>query len=101
MLAQPPTFDEVWRTGRWEPLRNCPGRYRLLLAESKNPLCQLLGESVRIDEYRIYTARDVVLVAELLDGGMISYRRADGTYLHTLNTAAGFDRKLRQLGILR
>jgi hypothetical protein len=39
-------------------------------------------------------------VAALRDGGgLISYARGDGSYLHTLNTPDGFARKLRQLGI--
>jgi hypothetical protein len=44
-------------------------------------------------------AKDPVIVTALDDGGLISYRKADGTYLHTLNTREGFERKLRQLGI--
>ena len=30
---------------------------------------------------------------------MISYKRDDGSFLHTLNTEEGFERKLKQLGI--
>jgi len=40
-----------------------------------------------------------VIVTPLEDGGLISYRKADGRFLHTLNTREGLDRKLRQLGI--
>jgi len=50
-------------------------------------------------EYRVEAAKDAVLVVELDDGGLISYRRADGSFLHTLNTTEGFRRKLTQLGI--
>jgi hypothetical protein len=46
------------------------------------------------------TARDPVVVGRLDQGGLISYQRRDGTYVHTLNTQAGFERKLRQLGIM-
>ena len=45
------------------------------------------------------TAKDTVIVTSFEDGGLISYRKPDGTYLHTLNTREGFERKLRQLGI--
>jgi hypothetical protein len=44
-------------------------------------------------------SRDPVLVARFADGGLISYRRADGTYVHTLNTREGLERKLAQLGL--
>lgn len=45
------------------------------------------------------TARDPVIVTPLDAGGLISYRKADGMFLHTLNSREGFERKLRQLGI--
>lgn len=48
---------------------------------------------------RLAAAPDEVLVVPLNDGGIISYRRPDGSMLHTLNTAEGFARKLAQLGI--
>lgn len=44
-------------------------------------------------------AKDKVLVVPLEDGGLISYARADGRLVHTLNTAEGFGRKLSQLRI--
>jgi hypothetical protein len=50
-------------------------------------------------EHLCVTARDPVIVAPFEDGGLISYRKADGMFLHTLNTREGFERKLRQLGI--
>jgi hypothetical protein len=46
------------------------------------------------------TARDPVIVTPFEDGGLISYRKAGGMFLHTLNTREGFERKLRQLTIL-
>jgi hypothetical protein len=46
-------------------------------------------------------ARDPVVVTSFGDGGLISYRKVNGTFLHTLNTLERFERKLRQLGIDR
>jgi hypothetical protein len=63
------------------------------------PIAVLLGCEAPVTSHDIPSARDRVLVARLRDGGVISYLRANGTCLHTLNTADGFDRKLRQLGI--
>ena len=59
----------------------------------------LAGRDIEVREYRVPAARDTVVVARLADGGLISYRREDGSFVHTLNTPEGFERKLRQLGI--
>jgi hypothetical protein len=50
-------------------------------------------------EHVCVTAKDPVIVTPLDDGGLISYRKAEHMFLHTLNTREGFERKLRQLGI--
>ncbi len=50
-------------------------------------------------EHVCRTAQDPVIVTPFEDGGLISYRKAHGLFLHTLNTREGFERKLRQLGI--
>ena len=44
-------------------------------------------------------ARDIVVVFELSGGGIISYKKPDGAYLHTLCDKDGFKRKLKQLEI--
>ena len=49
--------------------------------------------------HEVETARDTVVVAWLGSWGLISYARADGTWLHTVNTSEGFRRKLAELGI--
>ena len=59
----------------------------------------LLGDEVTTSEYHVKAARDTVIVARFSEGGLITYKRADGTYLHTLNTEEGLARKLVQLGI--
>jgi hypothetical protein len=40
-----------------------------------------------------------VLVVVCEGGGLISYRKPDGSYVHTLNTKEGLNRKLDQLGL--
>lgn len=94
------TFAELMRTEKWIPIRNCPGRYKLVGADPKLSPQDLLGSSSRIYSFQVETARDVVLVAALDQGGLISYQRADGSFVHTLNTPDGFARKLSQLGIV-
>lgn len=94
------TFDQLMRQWNFQPIHHCPGRYVLSSARYSGPPQDLAGAGVAVFEFRVETARDPILVTPLPDGaGLISYRRADGTFLHTLNTASGFQRKLRQLGI--
>jgi hypothetical protein len=63
------------------------------------PLASLLESDCHAQAFMTDAAKDRVLVVPLEDGGLISYARADGRVVHTLNTAEGFDRKLSQLGI--
>jgi len=93
------TFDELMTRSSWKPIRNCPGRYILSAVPSDIAPEDLLGPGVQMAEFQVEAARDKVVVAQLDKGGLISYARADGSYLHTLNTPEGFERKLRQLGI--
>lgn len=92
------TFNEVMKAHDWKPIPNCPGRYVL---STKAIICpeQLLGVDVKVKRFEVRAARDPVLVVRLDHGGLISYLRADGAYVHTLNTVEGFERKLLNLGI--
>ena len=92
-------FEELRASWSWRPIRNCPGRF--LLYGKVVPLSpeDLVGSDVELSEFQVENAKDIVVVAQITGGGLISYRKRDGTYLHTLNTVAGFERKLSQLGI--
>jgi hypothetical protein len=93
-------FDVLLKKWPFKPIRNCPGRYALPASEFAGPPEGLLGPGFETRELQLRTARDTVIVATFSGGGgLISYRRADGTHVHTLNTQEGFDRKLRDLGI--
>ena len=92
-------FDELKSKWNWKPIHACPGRYLLLGADKTLSPEDLLGHAVEISEFHVEQAKDIVVVAKLKDGGLISYKKVDGTYLHTLNTAEGFRRKLSQLEI--
>ena len=91
-------FEELWRRYEWKPIRNCPGRYVLKAITKLRPedLCESVVESL---EYLPAAAGDPVLVTRLKSGGLISYLKKDASLVHTLNTDAGFARKLEQLGI--
>jgi hypothetical protein len=92
-----PTFQQLWDSFDWKPIRNCPGRYVLKRADLSPEQLFLSGAVWR--EFRVAAAADPVLVAELPDGGLISYKRQDGSHIHTLNTPEGFRRKVAQLGL--
>src|SRR5262249_33011762 len=92
-------FEEISKIRNWKPIRNCPGRYLLSEPNPSPDLEDLLGGPVEAREYRVEKARDAVVVVKLDHGGIISFKRADGSFLHTLNTPEGFERKLAQLGI--
>jgi hypothetical protein len=93
------TFNQLLESWDWKPIRNCPGR--LILSGMQDNLSpeQLLGEPREVGVYQVDAAKDTVLVVTLDEGGLISYKKPDGSFVHTLNTPEGFRRKLRQLGI--
>jgi hypothetical protein len=93
-----PSFAKLRASRSWRPIRNCPGRFSLATDNPRLPISAMVGDG-RVERFEVASARDPVLVVPLADGGLISYARSDGTITHTLNTPAGFQRKLRQLGI--
>ena len=94
------TFGELKNRWGWKPMRGCPGRYILPGTEFNGSPLDLFGTQAKLDEFRVDAAEDPVVLARLTQGGgLISYRRPDGTHVHTLNTEEGFRRKLDQLGI--
>jgi hypothetical protein len=92
-------FDELMKRWEWRPIRNCPGRFILAGARPDLSPGELLGVEIEARVFKVEAARDTVIVVKIDGGGLISYNRADGSYLHTLNTPEGFERKLLQLGI--
>jgi gamma-glutamylcyclotransferase (GGCT)/AIG2-like uncharacterized protein YtfP len=99
-LARQPCYEDLHATWTWRPIPGCPGRS--VLSKEDNPtlaLVELVGPDARVSRYRVAAARDEVVVTWLVDGGLISYVRPDGSWLHTLNTPDGLARKLAQLGI--
>jgi hypothetical protein len=92
-------FEELKRGRGWVPIRGCPGRFILGGGPVSLQPEELVGPGCEPKEFRVAGARDAVVAARFAGGGLISYRKPDGTYLHTLNTEEGFERKLAQLGI--
>lgn len=84
----------------WKPIRNCPGRFVLVGGRSDISPEVILGHASQLTEFKVKAARDTVVVARIDGGGLISYKRPDGTYVHTLADTHGFSRKMEQLGIV-
>jgi hypothetical protein len=92
-------FAEMFAAREWAPIRNCPGRYALAQGAVTESPESISGESGQ--EFHTREVRDLVIVVAFASGGgLISYKRADGSYLHTLNTPAGLERKLHELHIV-
>jgi hypothetical protein len=94
------TFDEALKKWDWKPIRHCPGRFVLQGSRNDLDVAEVLETDIDPNEYRVSSATDVVMVVKLDEGGLISYKRPDGSFVHTLNTRDGFVRKLSQLGIV-
>ena len=92
------SFGELYAQFPWKEIRGCPGRHILRTGISTLDPAELSG-GAEVKEYSTKGASDMVAVAWLTGGGLISYKKPDGSYLHTLNTEAGLLRKLDQLGI--
>ncbi|MBS1795386.1 MAG: hypothetical protein JSS81_16130 [Acidobacteria bacterium] len=94
------TFEELHAQWDWRPIRNCPGRFVRRGGASTATPAEIVGEDVELREFRVANAVDPVVVIRFDDGGgLISYQKPDGRFLHTLNTPEGFARKLAQFGI--
>jgi hypothetical protein len=84
---------------QWRQIPNCRGRFTLADPHPGLTINELLGEDCQPVEVASVMARDAILIVSLKDGGVISYRRGNGSFVHTLNTPEGFRRKLKDLGI--
>jgi len=93
------TVGELKSRWPWRAIPNCPGRFVLSSGPSRMSPTEIVEPHVQVTEHLVTAAKDPVIVARLGDGGLISYRKPDGTHVHTLNSPEGFERKLRQLGI--
>ncbi len=95
-MRPPKTREDLLAELVWKPIRGCPVR---LVHDglSDRSVEDLVGLATPLPVRTTALAPDPVVIAQLPDGGIISYRKADGRYLHTLATPEAFQRKLRQL----
>ena len=93
-----PDFNAIYHAFNWRPIFGCPGRF--VLKEEKNYTVRDLTKGrIRISVCESTSAPDTVYIAVLPDGGIISYEKKDGSFVHTLNTKPGFLKKLEKLHI--
>ena len=78
---------------------NCPGRYVLRGIDRSSGPASVVDSRGAVTEHLVAKARDRVVVTRIEEWGLISYARADGSWLHTANTPEAFRRKLADLGI--
>lgn len=94
------SFKQLYQAHRWREIPHCPGRFIAPDLDDRMDVADLAGGGHdRVKAFNSPRAHDTVLVLKIPGGGIISYRRADGSCLHTLNTDSGFQRKLADLGI--
>ena len=92
------SFEAVLARAPWRPIPGCPGRY--VLRGARLELDEVLGESAGVEEHHVAATPDAVLVVRFPGGGgLLSFRKADGALVHTLNTEEGLRRRLGRLGI--
>ncbi len=94
------TLSDLVKRFDGHPIPHCPGRYVLRGVDSFKGPTALVDAPGDITEHTVAKARDRVVVTRLREGGLISYARANGSWLHTANTPEGFRRKLADLGII-
>lgn len=96
------TLDDLLQRFDGQPIPHCPGRYVLRGAPSTKGPASVVEVHTGVTAHVVAKVRDRVVVTRLGEGGawgLISYARADGTWLHTANTREGFARKLADLGV--
>ena len=71
----------------------------LIGGRSSLPIDEIAGTEIEVKKFKSKKAPDEILVVRFASGGLISYFKPDGTFLHTLNTEDGLIRKLAQLEI--
>lgn len=89
------SFQKIRETYFCKEIHGCPGRFIIRDIHDAS-----LFDTLAPREYTLPNARDPVVVAEIEGGGLISFKKTDGYFIHTLNTPEGFRRKLVMLGIL-
>lgn len=91
------TIEDIFSKYQCRPIPGCPGRW--IIRDSQHlTIREICGENVKSEEFVSKAVPDPVIICKFGDGGIISYRKPDGTIVHTLNNKEGFERKCGELG---
>ena len=96
-------FMKLFKLYSWKEIKNCPGRY-LLTKEDNQRLRlispnEILNDQVSIQIFNSQICQDRIHIGKFVDGGLLSYEKSDGTFVHTLNNTSGLNRKMNHLNI--
>ena len=101
-------LQALWDYCEWKEIRNCPGRYTVRRRRDlarwppERLLAAALGGNVPpVSLWRHRSgAKDAIHAVRFAGGGgLLTYARADGAFVHTLNTESGLLRKISALRV--
>lgn len=98
------SFTIIHNKYSWKEIPNCPGRYvprkSCSYIDKKTPYEVIETDLYPLQEFTTEKNRDPVQVIVFPDGGgLLTYVKSDGRYVHTLNTPSGLVRKSTALGL--
>ena len=100
-------LQALWCYCEWKEIRNCPGRYTTRRRElagwpPERLLAAALGAAApqtSLWRHSSSTSDAIHAVRFAGGGGLLTYARADGTFIHTFNTESGLLRKIAALRV--
>lgn len=107
MENENPSFVRLLEKYSLKEIENCPGRYTLMKDDHQRLKIvkpeTILNNKISIEVFHSDICRDCVHIGKFSDdsggGGLLSYEKSDGTFVHTLNNASGLQRKINHLQI--
>ena len=100
-------LQALWDYCEWKEIRNCPGRYTTRRRDlagwpPDRLLTAALGAAApQTDLWRHSSSTSDAIHAVRFEGGggLLTYERGDGTFVHTFNTESGLLRKIAALRV--
>ena len=100
-------LQALWCYCEWKEIRNCPGRYTTRRRDlARWPPERLLAAALGADapqtslwRHSSSTSDAIHAVRFAGGGGLLTYARSDGKFVHTLNTESGLLRKIAALRV--
>ena len=101
-------LQALWDYCEWKEIRNCPGRYTVRRPRDlarwppERLLAAALGAAApqtSLWRHSSSTSDAIHAVRFAGGGGLLTYARGDGTFVHTFNTESGLLRKIAALRV--